>query len=119
MIVVLKKDATEHQIQHILEKAAQLGLKTNVSQGIERTIIGFIGEEDVLRVTPLEAFSGVEKVIPVLAPYRLVSREFKKENSIVEISKDIKVGGVNIIVMAGPCSIESYDGLRIDRKSVV
>ncbi|HLF17675.1 MAG TPA: 3-deoxy-7-phosphoheptulonate synthase [Candidatus Omnitrophota bacterium] len=107
MIIVLKPEATEEMIQHIVEKTSKLGLKTNISRGVERTVIGVIGPEDVLRVTPLEVFPGVEQVIPVLAPYRLVSREFKKEDSQVKINNDIKIGGKRIHVMAGPCSIES------------
>ena len=112
MIVVLKSNATEEQIRHIVEKTRELGLKANISRGVERTVIGLIGPEDVLRVTPLEIFPGVEKVIPVLAPYRLVSREFKKENSVIKINKDVRFGGKKIFVMAGPCSIESAKGMR-------
>src|SRR3989338_2957489 len=117
MIIVLKSGATEEQIQHIIEKTKKLGLKANISRGVERTVIGLIGPEDVLRVTPLEVFPGVEKVIPVLAPYRLVSREFKKENTVVKVSKQVSVGGRKIVVMAGPCSVESAKGMRdIERK---
>lgn len=112
MIIVLKPEATEDQIQHILEKTTKLGLKANISRGVERTVIGLIGPEDVLRVTPLEVFPGVDKVIPVLAPYRLVSRQFKKENSIVKITDKVHIGGKKIHVMAGPCSIESLEGMR-------
>ncbi|HQP10560.1 MAG TPA: 3-deoxy-7-phosphoheptulonate synthase [Candidatus Omnitrophota bacterium] len=112
MIIVLKPNATEEQIKHIVEKTKKLGLKANISRGVERTVIGLIGPEDVLRVTPLEVFPGVEKVIPVLAPYRLVSREFKKENSVVKINKQVHFGGKKIFVMAGPCSVESEKGMR-------
>jgi len=118
MIVILKPDATEQQIQHITEKAEKLGLTAHISRGVERTIIGFIGPEDVLRVTPLEAFPGVEQVMPVLAPYKLVSREFKKENSVVEINKDIKIGGKKLAMMAGPCSVESLDSLMSIAKTI-
>jgi len=118
MIVILRKDATEEQIEHIVEKAKKLGLKVNISRGVERTIIGLIGPEDVLRVTPLETFPGVEQVVPVLAPFRLVSREFKNENTVVKVSKDVKIGGKKIPVMAGPCSIESLKGLRAIAKKV-
>ena len=111
MIVILRKDATEEQIQHIVDKAESLGLKAHISRGVEKTIIGFIGPEDVLRVTPLEVFPGVESVMPVLSPYRLVSREFKQDNSIIKIGEQVKVGDKKIVVMAGPCSIENYDGL--------
>lgn len=118
MIVVLRKDVTEEQIQHLIEKAESLGLNANVSRGVEKTVVGLIGPEDVLRVTPLEVFPGVEQVIPVLAPYRLVSREYQKENSLIEITKDIKVGGKKVIVMAGPCSIEGYEGLKSIAQSI-
>ncbi len=107
MIIVLKKEATEEQIQHILEKTTKLGLKPNISRGVERTVIGLIGPEDVLRVTPLEVFPGVENVIPVLAPFKLVSREFKKENSIVKIREGLEIGGKKLHVFAGPCSVEN------------
>jgi len=107
MIVILKSDATEEQIQHIIDKAEQLGLKPHISRGVERTIIGFIGPEDVLRVTPLEVFPGVESVMPVLAPYKLVSREFKKEGSVITINDHIMIGGTKLVLMAGPCSVEN------------
>jgi len=111
MIVILKPGATEQQVQHIVERAERLGLRAHISRGVERTVIGFIGPEDVLRVTPLEVFPGVERVIAVLAPYRLVSREFKKEDSIIELKPGVKIGEKKIIVMAGPCSIESHDSI--------
>ena len=107
MIVVLKPDITDAQINHIVEKAEGLGLKAHISRGVERSIIGFIGPEDVLRVTPLEAFPGVESVMPVLSPYKLVSREFKKESSEIKIKNGLTIGGQSIAVIAGPCSVEN------------
>lgn len=118
MIIVLRSGATEEQIQHIVEKAEKLGLSANISRGVERTVIGLIGPEDVLRVTPLEVFPGVEQVIPVLAPYRLVSREFKKENSIVKITDNVSIGGKKLHVMAGPCSIEGLNELDTIAKAI-
>jgi len=111
MIIVLRPDATEEQINHIIEKVQKIGLTPHVSKGTERTIIGVIGPEDILRVTPLEVFPGVEKVMPVLAPYKLVSREFQGKDSVIDLSKGVKIGGKKIIVMAGPCAIESLDTL--------
>ena len=110
MIIVLRPDATKKQIDHLIEKVKKLGLKPMVSKGVERTIIGVIGEEDVLRVQPLEAFPGVEKVMPILKPYKLVSREFKPGNSIVDV-EGVKIGGKKIVVMAGPCSVENFEML--------
>lgn len=111
MIIVLRPDATEAQVKHIIEKVTKLGLTPHVSKGSERTIIGVIGPEDVLQVTPLEVFPGVEKVMPVLAPYKLVSKEFKKEGSVIDLGKGVKIGGKEIVVMAGPCAIENLDML--------
>jgi 3-deoxy-7-phosphoheptulonate synthase len=107
MIIVLRPGATKEDIDHILDRAAKLGLKPHISQGTERTIIGLIGPEDALRTIPLEAFHGVENVIPVLAPFKLVSREFKKENSVIPITESIKIGGKKILIFAGPCAIEN------------
>jgi len=116
MIIVLRPDATKKDIDHIIAKVKKLGLKTMVSRGVERTIIGVIGEEDILRMQPLEAFPGVEKVMPILKPYKLVSREFKCEDTVVDVD-GIKVGARRIIVMAGPCSVENFkDLLNIGKK---
>jgi len=112
MIIVFKKDATQENIKHLIERIEKLGLKAMVSKGIERTIVGVIGPEDVIRLHPLEIFPGVEKVMPVLAPYKLVSREFKKEDSIIKIREDIEIGGKEVVLIAGPCSIESKEQLR-------
>ncbi len=107
MIIVFKKDATEDQIQHVIDRIHSLGLKTMVSKGIERTIVGVIGPEEVVRLQPLEVFKGVEKVMPVLSPYKLVSKEFKRENSLIKINDKVVFGGEKIVVIAGPCSVES------------
>ncbi|HNW39421.1 MAG TPA: 3-deoxy-7-phosphoheptulonate synthase [Candidatus Omnitrophota bacterium] len=111
MIIVLKPGASNEQVEHIIEKVKALGLTTHVSKGAERTIIGVIGPEDVLRVTPLEVFPGVENVIPVLAPFKLVSREFKSEDSVIDLGKGVKIGGNEVVIMAGPCTIENIDSL--------
>jgi len=112
MIIVLRPDATKRQIDHIIDRVEKLGLKPMVSKGTERTIIGVIGPEDILRVTPLEVFPGIEKVMPVLAPYKLVSREFKRQDSLVNLGRGVKIGGRRIVVMAGPCAVENL-GLLI------
>jgi len=112
MIIVLRPDATQKQVNHLVEKIKKLGLKPWVSRGVERTIVGVIGEEDVIRVQPLEVYPGVEKVLQILKPYKLASRDFKKEDSIVNVG-GLKVGGKRLIVMAGPCSVEN-EKLLID-----
>ena len=111
MIIVLKPGATKKEIQHIEDKIRELGLKPMLSAGKERTIIGVIGEEDKARIQPFEAFPGVESVLPIQKPYKFVSREFKKENSIVKLGPNVEIGGEKIIVMAGPCTVENRERL--------
>ncbi|MBP9855008.1 MAG: 3-deoxy-7-phosphoheptulonate synthase [Candidatus Omnitrophica bacterium] len=118
MIVVFKPDATQEQIDQILIKAEKLGLKTNVSKGIERTIVGLIGPEEILQVTPLAAFEGVEKVIPVLAPYRLVSREYQREDSVITIRENLKIGSKRLHVVGGPCSVEDKNQMFTIARSI-
>src|SRR3990167_5773222 len=98
MIIVLKPNATKKQLDHLLERIKALGLKPMVSKGTERTIIGVIGPEDALRVQPLEVIPGVEKVMPVLKPYKLVSREFKPDDTIIALGNGVAIGGPRIIV---------------------
>ena len=117
MIIVLKPEATKKQIDHLMERIKALGLKAMVSKGTERTIIGVIGSEDVLRVQPLEVIPGVEKVMPVLKPYKLVSRDFKPEPSVVSTGA-VKIGGKELVIMAGPCSVENKAMLLETAKAV-
>ncbi len=110
MIIVLKPDATEEEKQHLLDRIDELGLKPHISVGKSRTIIGVIGDEDVIRALPIEAIAGVEKVIPILKPFKLVSREFREEDTIVRV-RDVEIGGRSFTVIAGPCSIENREML--------
>lgn len=109
MIIVLRPDATKEQVKHIVDRVKKMGLKPWVSKGVERNIIGIIGAEDAIRLEPLEVFPGVEKVLTILKPYKLVSRDFKKENTVVDLGGGVKIGGEKIVVMAGPCSVEKED----------
>ena len=118
MIIVFKKGAKDSEIKHVIDKIEHLGLKAMVSKGEERTILGIIGPEDIARLQPFEAFNGVEKVMPILSPYKLVSREFKEEKSIIKINNEVSLGGQKIIVIAGPCSIESEKQLFNIAKSI-
>ncbi|MEC4687471.1 MAG: 3-deoxy-7-phosphoheptulonate synthase [Nitrospirota bacterium] len=108
MIIVLKPDATESQVDHILDRLLELGLKSHISKGQERTIIGVIGDDRILQNQPLTAFPGVESVTPILAPWKLVSREFKKDSTVIDIN-GVKVGGQQLTIMAGPCAVEKLD----------
>lgn len=108
MIVVLKPGTTQEQVRRIVERIETFGLRAHISEGEERTVIGAIGNERVLVGQSLEAFPGVEKVLPILKPYKLVSREFQAKNTVIEVGGQ-KIGGKKVHVMAGPCSVESQE----------
>jgi len=117
MIVVMKEGASKKEIEHVIDKLKEVGVDTHVSEGKYRTIIGVIGEEDVVAAVPLEVFPGVEKVMPVLKPYKLVSREFKPEDTIIKIG-DSLIGGDYFVVIVGPCSVESEEQVLATAEAV-
>ena len=106
MIIILKPQASEQDANEILDKISSLGLKPLYMPGIERTVLGALGDERVLRQLHLDSYPMVDEIKPVLSPYKLVSRELQAHDSIVSIG-GIKVGGGNFTVIAGPCSVES------------
>jgi 3-deoxy-7-phosphoheptulonate synthase len=106
MIVVLEPGISQVDQQKVIDRIESFGLKAHVSVGKERTVIGAIGDERLLADQTLESFPGVEKVIPILKPYKLVSREFQPEDTVIDVLGE-KIGGVKIQVAAGPCSVES------------
>jgi len=110
MIIVLKKGAAQDVIDHVVEKIKGTGLAVHISKGKERTIIGAIGDEALLSSIQLDALPGVENVMPILKPYKLVSREFRKEGTVIEFG-GIKIGDRDVMVIAGPCSVENKDSL--------
>ncbi|MBI4208825.1 MAG: 3-deoxy-7-phosphoheptulonate synthase [Deltaproteobacteria bacterium] len=112
MIIVMRSGATEKEVQEVCDKIVQLGYKPHVIQGVERTIIGAIGDERGKGVLQsLETLPHVEKVVPILQPYKLASSEVKQEKTTIAIGKDVVIGGKKIVVMAGPCGVESEEQL--------
>ncbi len=105
MIIVLKPHPTPEQVRHVIDRIEELGFTPHLSQGVQRTIIGVIGDEEKLRVEPLQAIEGVEQVVPILKPYKLASREWHADDSQFDI-KGVKVGGGHLMMIAGPCAIE-------------
>ncbi len=108
MIVVMKPGATQQQIDHIIERIEQLGLRSHVIVGTERTVVAALGEKRDGAKQALETGDAVEKVMPILAPYKMASTEVKKEPTMVEVL-GLRVGAGQIGVIAGPCSVESKD----------
>jgi 3-deoxy-7-phosphoheptulonate synthase len=108
MIVVMKPGASQRQIDHVIERIEQLGLRSHVIVGTERTVVAALGEKRDGAKQALETGEGVEKVVPILAPYKMASTEVKQERTQVE-ALGLKVGGRHLGVIAGPCSVESRD----------
>jgi 3-deoxy-7-phosphoheptulonate synthase len=108
MIIVLKPEATEQDIEHLVDRLRSLGLKSQITKGEERTVVGVIGDERVLQGQPLTVFPGVESVTPILAPWKLVSREFQPHDSVIDVA-GVQIGGPKITVMAGPCAVEKLE----------
>lgn len=110
MIVVIKPNTPEKEIKKVVSKVKELGYTPHVLPGVLRTVIACVGDQrGKFRLQSLEAFECVEKVMPVLEPYKLASREANPEGSKVKISKDVEVGGKKFIVIAGPCSVETKE----------
>jgi 3-deoxy-7-phosphoheptulonate synthase len=120
MIIITKPSITEAELDHIRERIEQLGLRTHISRGEHRTIIGCIGDEAALREVPLLSIPGVESVTPVLKPYKLAAREFVARPTVVAVgdSAETRIGGRAIAVIAGPCSVENMEMLRETAVSV-
>jgi 3-deoxy-7-phosphoheptulonate synthase len=108
MIVVMKPGASQQQVQHIVDRIEQLGLRSHIIVGTERTVVAALGEKRDGAKQALETGEGVEKVVPILAPYKMASTEVKKEPTVVE-TLGLKMGKDRIGVIAGPCSVESRE----------
>lgn len=108
MVVVMKKEAKEGMVSKVLAKIEALGLIAHVSRGKIRTIIGVVGDNSSVGPEAFECLDGVERVVPLLGPFKLASRDFKKEDTVFSIDGS-HIGSKKIIVMAGPCAVENRD----------
>src|ERR1700732_4694583 len=106
MIIVVKRDSTQEQIDHIVAHIHGMGLRTDVSRGIKRTLIGVIGKKTPARNAPLAAIPGVEEVVPILKPFKLASRDYQAEDSVIDVGFGVTVGGGSLAMIGGPCAIE-------------
>ena len=111
MIIVMQSKASEEQVNAVVRRIGDLGLKPHVSKGEFRTIIGAIGDESLLRPEFFAGLAGVDSVMPIMKPYKLASRDFHAEDSRFDVG-GVRVGGAAIVVCAGPCSVESPEQMR-------
>ena len=110
MIVVMSHRASDDEIEAVLARLEKSGFQIHLSRGVERTIIGAIGDKTRLGDKGLEAMPGVEKVVPILQPYKLASRTFQEEGTVIRVGNQ-EIGGETIHVLAGPCAVESREQL--------
>lgn len=117
MIIVMRSDATEERLQHVLERVQELGFKPHLSRGEKKTIIGVVGNGKVMDSSVFQAIPGVESVMRILQPFKLSSREFKEKSTEIQIGK-VTVGGKQVVVMAGPCAVETREQMLASAEAV-
>lgn len=111
MILNLKTGASEQEIEQIVNKIKELGFTPHISRGVKKTIIGLIGEQAERYRAIFESMATIESVVDVEKPFKLASREFKRENTVVNIDEKVAVGDKKVVVIAGPCAVESEDSI--------
>ncbi len=109
MVVVMQEGATEEQIQRVINKLMDLGFDIHRSTGVRHTVLGAVGAKVDFDTRDIELLEGVAEVLRISAPYKLASRQFRPEGSVVQLGKGVAVGGEQAVVMAGPCSVESAE----------
>jgi len=107
MVVVMEEGATEEQVQSVIDRLMKMGFDAHRSTGVRQTVIGAVGAKIDFDTRDIELIDGVEEVVRITAPYKLASRHFRPEGSVIPLGKGVAVGGQQVIVMAGPCSVES------------
>jgi 3-deoxy-7-phosphoheptulonate synthase len=111
MLIVMKKSASEHDIDEAIDWIESIGYRSHIVRGVERTVIGVIGDgRNKNHLGSIAFLRGVEKVLPILKPYKLASREFRWSDTFIRVD-DVEIGGSELVVIAGPCSIESEEQL--------
>ncbi|MCD6155881.1 MAG: 3-deoxy-7-phosphoheptulonate synthase, partial [Candidatus Atribacteria bacterium] len=118
MIIVLRSGASEQEIEEVVRRLKIMGFGVHISRGVERTIIGAIGDERKANIEEkIGVLPFVEKVVPILTPYKLSSREFRSQDTVVEVG-GVKIGGGKIAIMAGPCAVESEEQILYTAQKV-
>lgn len=117
MIIVLESDASRGEVDRIVKAVEEKGVKIHYSKGVDKTILGLIGDKKILSQLAVERFSGVEKVVHVSEPFKLASRSFHPEPSQVQVG-NVTIGGGAPVVIAGPCSVESREQILETARAV-
>lgn len=110
MVVVMDVNSTEEQIEIVNQRLDQLGFNTQIIRGVKRIVIGAVGDRTVSDLRALQQMPGVEKIVPIMRPYKLASREGKEESTVIDIG-GARIGGGRVTVISGPCAVESREQL--------
>jgi 3-deoxy-7-phosphoheptulonate synthase len=110
MIIVMKPGASEADIRTVVTRVERMGYKVHLSQGEARTVIGVVGEKPIVEREQFDMMEGVEKTVRILQPFKLAGREFHPTDTVIDVN-GVKIGGPQIVLMAGPCSVESQTQL--------
>ncbi len=113
MVVVMQEGATEAQIQHVIDRLVSMGFDIHRSTGESHTVLGAVGVHPDFDTRDVELLDGVREVMRITQPYKLASREFRPAGSIIEVSKGVRIGGPEVVVMAGPCAVETADQINL------
>ena len=117
MMVIMHESATAEQVARVVARVEEVGASAHVSTGERVTVIGVIGDREELTALPLEAMPGVERVVAILKPYKLVSREFHATDTVVDV-RGVKLGGGHFAIIAGPCSVETPEQVMASARAV-
>jgi 3-deoxy-7-phosphoheptulonate synthase len=117
MMIIMEEGATAADVAHVVERLEEIGAQAHISEGERVTVIGAIGDREEMTQLPLEALPGVDRVVAILKPYKLVSREFQARDTVIDV-RGRKVGGGHFALMAGPCSIETEDQVMAAARAV-
>ena len=111
MIIAMNEGAAEEQVQQVIDHLVRMGFEVHRSTGARQTVLGAVGQRVDFDVRELEVLNGVQEVHRISAPYKLVGRSFRPEGTIVKLPNGLEIGGNKVVVMAGPCSVESREQL--------
>ena len=118
MIIVMRKGATPGEVQHVIDRVEEMGLKSHPIVGTERTVVAAIGDKRGIDMSFFTAAPGVERVVPILAPFKIASLEVKRERTEIPLGSSCVLGGKRLGVIAGPCSVENRDELLATAEAV-
>src|SRR5580765_2947348 len=117
LLIVMSGSATQQEVEHVVERLEEAGAQAHVSPGRQATVIGAIGERELIAALPLEGYPGVEQVLPILKPYKLVSRELSPDPTMIEV-RGRRIGDGYFGFIAGPCTVESREQTMASARAV-